>query len=155
MIEDLNKTPSVVKLLQEHPGIFDTAEHSCDEEDIAEVEELLGQDLPEDLRELYRVSDGGVIRSASRQLQLIPMNQLALLVERVVEEMETVPIAHDDEGMLLVMDASGDWGGAPGAIYRLQAARRQIRGHALQDAVRVADSVTELLGYVAEGRDAW
>mgnify|MGYP002637605246 CR=1 FL=1 len=155
MIEDPAQTLSVVKLLEEHPGIFDTAEHSCAEEDIAEVEEVLGQELPEDLLELYRVSDGGVIHSASRQLQLIPLDQLASLLERVFEDMETVPIAHDDEGMLLVLDAAGEWGGAPGAIYRLQPSRRQIRGHAMQDAVRVADSVTELLTYVAQGRDAW
>ena len=142
-------------LLETHPEVVEVAAFPADEEALAALEEALGYALPADLRDFYGVSDGATLHSPTQVAHLASVEELAAWVaEGLVDALEAVPIANDTGGGLLVCDARGDWGGSPGAIYRLRAGR--TAGYwPVHDAVRVAGSLRELLDHLVAGREPW
>lgn len=143
------------ELIAQHPHILDASDFSCDEEDLAILEEALGSELPEDLKTLLMFSDGGFLRSPLKMVQLAPIEQLVMWVEQgVVEQFGSMPFATDDTGALLVVDTTGDYGGGEGAVYRLERRLRGAQSAQVHSATRLGDSIGEFLGYLAAGRDA-
>jgi len=117
---------------------------------------MLGRPLPEELADLLRISDGASLRGPHTTLHLASSEQLASWARQgALDELESLPFAQDDEGAVLVIDTEGDWGGPEGAVYRLTDSRPRIARIAIIDAVRLADSLGELLTHMAAGRDAW
>lgn len=141
-------------LLQTNPELFEAADHPCDEEELAELEGLLGRPLPRDLHDLLRWSDGGLLHGAHGVLRFASVRQLAIWVQSgVVDEFAVLPFAHDDtDDSILVIDEEGDWGDPAGAVYRVSIGKRATGGY---DAIRLSDSVRQLVEHVVAGRDAW
>lgn len=146
----------MIALLTQHPGILEAATYGCEDDDIAEVEGALGFELPIDLASLLRFSDGGVLHGPTRAIHLASSEELVEWArDGVAQRLEALPFARDDTGIVLVTDTSGDWGGPDGAVFRLEVGRRHIHGHPVQDAIKIADSLSDLLEHLAAGRDAW
>ena len=144
------------QLLEQHPAIFEAAEFSIEDDALAELEAALGIDLPKDYIELLRLSDGGRLVGPTRTIHLASSEELIGWAQQgVIHQLEALPIAQDEAGTILVIDTEAEWGGPDGAVYRLTMGRRFVHGHPVQDAFKVADSLTELLGHLAEGKDAW
>jgi hypothetical protein len=156
-VQPLTETPGAFEaFLRGHPDIFDLVDYSCDDEDIDSIEEMLGRPLPEQLVELLKISDGASLRGPHTILHLASSELLASWAEQgALEELESVPIGQDEEGAVLVIDPDGEWGGPAGAVYRLTDNRPRVSRMVVIDAVRLADSLSDLLGHMADGRDAW
>lgn len=145
----------IATFVDRHPEMFDGAAYSCGDAEVAELVGALGQDLPTELEELLRISDGGLLHGPHNTVHLANAEQLVeWATDGLVEELETVPFAHDDANKLLVIDPDGKWG-QEGAIYRVQWGRRTVSGYPVQDVVRLADSMSDFFAHLAEGRDAW
>ncbi len=154
-VEAASGGSALLDLLEAHPNVVEFAEYGADEEDLAALEEALGHDVPEQLAELLRLSDGGALHGPTRTVSLASAEELMTWALRgVMHELEAMPFARDDHGTVLVVDTGGDWGDE-GSIYRLETGRRSIRGYPVGDAVRIAGSLTELIAHVAAGREAW
>ena len=146
---------SLEELFSQYPHILDPSDFSCDEDDLALLEDALGTALPDDLRALLMFSDGGFLRSPLKMVQLAPIEQLVLWVEQgVVEQFGSMPFATDDTGALLVVDTAGEYGGGAGAVYRLERRLRGAQSAQVHSATRLADGIGEFLGHLAAGRDA-
>ena len=145
----------LIAALEAHPEVFDAADYACDEEELAELESAIGRELPADLVALLRVSDGGQLHGAHSALNLAPAAQILEWVrDGLTEALETIPFADDGGDTLVVLDSEGKWG-TEGAVYRMEWNRRTVGGYPVQDVVRLADSLPDLIRHVAEGRDAW
>lgn len=148
--------PSLISLLEEHPEIFEAAEDGCEEEELDELEQALGRPVPVELVELLRSSNGGTLHGPQQTVHLASTEDLmAWHEEGAMEELGTFPFAHDGGKTVLVLDSDGEWGGPQGGVYRVHVGLRAIRGFPVQDAFRVADSLSELIGHVVAGKEAW
>ena len=146
----------VEAVIEAHPELFDLSEYGCEDEELDRVEEALGHPIPDDLRSLLRVADGGTFNGQHGQVHMAGSEQLAAWANAGVhDELDAVPFAHDASGTVFVIDSKGEWGTEPGAVYRLRVARRHKGRRAVRDAVRVADSLSAFLGYLTSGRDTF
>ncbi|MBT9557442.1 MAG: SMI1/KNR4 family protein [Myxococcales bacterium] len=146
----------VEAVLEAHPELFDLSEYGCEEDELERVEEALGHPIPDDLRSLLRVADGGTFNGQHAVVHMAGSEQLAAWAQAGVhDELDAVPFAHDAAGTVFVIDSKGEWGAEAGAVYRLRIARRPRGRRAVRDAVRVADSLSAFLGYLTSGRDTF
>jgi len=155
MSEDAAASP-LATLLQANPELLETSDYHCDDDDLEELEGTLGFELPSDLATLLRLSDGGTLRGPTRSLHLASAEELADWARRgLMQAFDALPFAVDESGVMLVTDVENQWGGGKGVIYRVRTGRRAIHGQPLQDAIRVAKTLSELFEYLANGQDAW
>ena len=143
-------------LAKAHSDVLELSEFPVDDEDLERVEEALGHPLPDDLRSLLRLGDGGTLQLPHAVVHLASAEQLAEWVGAGVhDELDAIPFAHDASGTVFVIDERGEWGGVPGGVYRVRSARRAAGRVAVRDAVRLADSLSDFIAHVSAGRDAF
>ncbi len=142
--------------IKAHPELLELAEFPVEDDDLERVEEALGHPLPEDLRTLLQLGDGGMLHLPHAVVHLAGSEQLAeWAAAGVHDELDALPFAHDASGTVFVLDARGDWGGPAGAVYRVRMARRARGRTSVRDAMRLADSLADFIANVGAGLDAF
>jgi hypothetical protein len=143
-------------LARAHSDVLELSEFPVDDEDLERVEEELGHPLPDDLRSLLRIGDGGALHLPHAVVHLANIEQLAeWAAAGVHDELDAVPFAHDASGTVFVLDVRGEWGQPPGGVYRVRSARRPSGRVMVRDAVRLASTLSEFIAHVGAGRDAF
>jgi hypothetical protein len=136
--------------------VYEELETSCDDDQIAEIEDALGRTLPDSVAAILRVSDGARLHLSHQIIHLASRTQLvAWHKEGAIEDLGVFPFAHDGDQHLLVLDPDGEWGGAAGTVYRLQLSLRPLLGSSLHGAVRLSGSMRSLIKNLMKGRDLW
>ena len=148
--------PKLLSKLSQCTDVYEEVETSCNDDEIAEIEDMLGRTLPDSVAAILRISDGARLHLSHQIIHLASRNQLeAWHAEGAIEDLGAFPFAHDGDQHLLVLDTEGEWGGAAGAMYRLQLSQRPLLGCSLHGAVRLSGSMDGLLKNLIKGRDLW
>ena len=144
-----------VEALFDNPDIFEEADLSCADEEITELEDTIGRPLPGFVSSLLKVSDGGLLQGPHNVIHLASKDQLlSWSHEGAIDSLGAFPFAHDGFNTVFVLDTEGEWGGAEGAVYRLELGR-QAKRHNHMSAIRVAENIGSLLKHLVAGKDPW
>jgi hypothetical protein len=150
------KRRGLIDLIESHSELFEPGEEGCSDNEIHEIEHEIGQDLPRDIVELLKVSDGGVLHGAHEVLHLASCAQLRVWhLDGVMEDLDVFPFGHNGSDTLVLVDDNGTWGATSGSVYRLEIGRRSIGGYPIQDASLVASSVYNFFDQLMSGKDVF